>query len=191
MAQMTKNQRIERIQDLVADEASLTREEIVEKVVEESGVTEKTVNLDLDNLFPDGLPDVTPEDDDQAPVADEVAVVVDLSGEASTSVSDSLIAKPQARAAFVPEVQIGRIKPEDYEVDPKEKGQVIIQAERTNFNQVTGKKKSRPETLKCNTRQWSEFSKQLPSLGYSWAVVLHAPAGIDANWTIQPPTSAQ
>lgn len=189
MAQMTKEARRKLVQDLVQDKESYTREEIVGKVVEASGVTEPTVNSDLDELYPDGLPDVTPEDEtEDGPEEDPLKE--DLTGEASTPVSDSLVAVPQARAEFVPEIEIGRINPDDYEVDEKEAGIVIIQAERTNFNQITGKKKSRPEVLKCNVRQWPAFRKELPRLGYSWGVILHAPEGVDRNFSLAPPKAA-
>lgn len=188
MATLTKEQRRARITELVGDVA-LTREEIVEKVVEESGVTEKTVNADVDEMYPDGLPDITGEDDEED--GDGVKEEDDKTGESSTPVGDSLIAVPKTRADFVPEVEIGRIKPEDYTVPEGEEGIVHVQAERTNFNAVTGKKKSLPEIIKVNSRQWPLWKTQIVGLGYSWMVVLHAPEGVDVSHNVTAPASAQ
>ena len=169
---LTKKQRLDRLKELAFDDESLTRSEIVDKVVEESGVSEKTVNADLEALFPDGLPDVEP-------------------GKGSPSDSTPTKAPKAKASAPVAEIDKGRITAKDYKVPEGEEGVVHVQAERTNFNTVTGIKKSRPELLKVNAKQWPSFKTQLVNLGFSWLVVLHAPAGVDTSHNVKAPASAE
>jgi hypothetical protein len=149
---MTKPQRRELITQLVNDGEDQT--DIIRAVIAKSGAKQATIEKDIEDLYPDGLPTNTPTPSK----AVEKIVYVEV----------------------VPEVEKGRIKPEDYEVKPGEETYVHAEIEAVNFEPSTGKKKSVPFVQIFEKRAWKIFSERARQLGYTHVKLLHLPEGVKA-----------
>lgn len=127
--------------------------DIIREVVAKSGAKESTIEKDIADMYPNGLP-------------------------AETTDAPKVVEKVVYKTA-VPEAEKGRIDPASYKVKEGEENHVHAEIEAVNFDGSTGKKKSVPRVQIFEPRVWSIVKDRLRQQGYTHVQVLHAPEGVN------------
>ena len=200
---VSKADRRKMIKALVEDETlALSEDKVVAEVTKVIDIKAETVVADIREMYPDGLavtelnpdaPALTTNDGEDLEVP--ASAYTDPNSTAGAVPTNLNTGRPNVSTADGKEVQVrqpdenpellkGRKDPKNYKVKKEEKRFVHVEVEATQFNAVTGVKRSKPKVVKLTPPMWPKFRDAARGNGFTHMVVLHAPEGVDV--TVDP-----